>query len=1307
MEVTIQNTQKQEEDRIRSQICLGNIEQTQSSWSLRSYKVALLLEERGEWPLYLTAAELPLLTKALESTEQWDQFISPQSNQWYIKIDSAALSLSAKHTSTRQSPDLSSLTTEKRPAPSDGNSSEKRAKTDHSLTPLVSDDDDELSALSSSDIDMGNWTAEGSVAAPNAVSPGLTTDIQLPKSTPISSNSNGGGNQRTPAALTTKEDTGCHSAEVEVAERSLVSALAAFHARAAIYERYASVLCGSNENCKQCEGTVVATKDITKIEKVISGDNSSELDIVTENTPLTIKPPSPPAPLVTRNLDEDEDYDDDDDDDGGGNEKKEDEEESTQPTIPNGSMSSSMIADSNEIGKKEPNGIVVKQPSLVVNSGQLRSIFHTLDELADVVRNQDIHEGNVRQIKEVMEYRAAEPRDMLANKIGALQNMKNLAQFIDSHRDSVSMSTRELSHLLSEVRPKRTKWANERRIGQIELYEALEHVLNELKGMGNVALPFLSQVKRKDAPDYYKVISHPMDLGSMTKNLRNEVYNSKKQFADHLQLIRDNCYAYNTEPGNYYRQSADSLLKKAKSLMESVANITIRERGGMGGNNNIDDAMMMENGDDSGSESLGVVRFGYGQREGSAMLDEGTPAPGSVFTDYNNSFGSSSNGGSALIIKNSLDPSILPPSVTIDSEADEEGDIREQQPANDSASDCQSRIAQNIHHAMQLGSINHISISSMVDGYDLPLRERIWRGKARRRVAQYVRRIDQRLELTLGDQQIPDERTAEAMQRFLETTHDKKETICEQDMKTIEGDADITDLRVMYAQVPGSKDVAEARRRNEELDEARKLWLQAAEEVDGREWEFVDECEIAAGFPQLETVQSQANKDGVLQWLNEDCEKVVDVGSASIAQQRQQRPSLEAYAAARFPSSSMWQDMAGNIERLRGIRRIDNKIWAAKLNIPMDMLHLDEATIATERDKGRSTNRVEDDEDEDSPGRPSLKDLHRDFANKPDPLIPFNMDANGARNMLQRTSAFMLAHAGFNSVTGSAMSTLVDFLIDYISNLGRTLRTYSDKHGRTMSTEAIVAHSLYENGVEDLGELEYYMRGEIGRYKNKLVDLGKKLTKSYQDVMNEGKADESADLSMLENDQSFMTGSVGGLGDLGEDFFGFKELGLDKEFGLDQLTVPQRLWHGKKAAAAQDPEQTETEEVSAHPEPKSWSPITTPKGQIGLLHKFLCEKIMEANNGACPPGYEELVAVADNTDQEQRKQLPEQWQPVQEDESISGKARYGSSRPKQPPPNYLTHPRTHMYVGSGKSATKTAGRASKKKPAKTTASKKK
>ncbi|KAJ2399014.1 Transcriptional activator spt7, partial [Coemansia sp. RSA 2530] len=289
-----------------------------------------------------------------------------------------------------------------------------------------------------------------------------------------------------------------------------------------------------------------------------------------------------PEPLLSRSIDEDEEYDDDSDGDvhmnGNGSANHEPKTSAGAGTQPNGIVATvaegeSLHAQASAhalVNGSSKGGLAPANSDLpgVVNVA-LHSVFRTLDDMAEVVRDQNLCEGNIRQIKDVMQQRAAEPKDMLVTKLGSLQNMKNLAQFIDNHRDSVNLSTRELSHLLSEVRPKRTKWANDRRVGQVELYDALEHVLNELKNMGEASVPFHYQVKRKDAPDYLKVIKHPMDLAAMAKNLRNEVYNSKRQFFDHLQLIRDNCYTYNTEPGNYYRKSADALLAKARQLMEA------------------------------------------------------------------------------------------------------------------------------------------------------------------------------------------------------------------------------------------------------------------------------------------------------------------------------------------------------------------------------------------------------------------------------------------------------------------------------------------------------------------------------------------------------------------------------------------------------------------------------------------------------------------------------------------------------------------------------------------------------------------
>ena len=81
--------------------------------------------------------------------------------------------------------------------------------------------------------------------------------------------------------------------------------------------------------------------------------------------------------------------------------------------------------------------------------------------------------------------------------------LKNLIKRIDDKRNKVPASDPELRALISEVRKNRSKWASEEKVGQEELYEAAEKVLNELKAMTEHSGPFLTKVGKKDAPDYH------------------------------------------------------------------------------------------------------------------------------------------------------------------------------------------------------------------------------------------------------------------------------------------------------------------------------------------------------------------------------------------------------------------------------------------------------------------------------------------------------------------------------------------------------------------------------------------------------------------------------------------------------------------------------------------------------------------------------------------------------------------------------------------------------------------------------------
>ena len=54
------------------------------------------------------------------------------------------------------------------------------------------------------------------------------------------------------------------------------------------------------------------------------------------------------------------------------------------------------------------------------------------------------------------------------------------------------------------------------------------------------------------APDYYNIIEHPMDLGTMQRNLKTGTYfENKAHFLKELNLIWDNCLTYNTDLVTY------------------------------------------------------------------------------------------------------------------------------------------------------------------------------------------------------------------------------------------------------------------------------------------------------------------------------------------------------------------------------------------------------------------------------------------------------------------------------------------------------------------------------------------------------------------------------------------------------------------------------------------------------------------------------------------------------------------------------------------------------------------------------------
>mgnify|MGYP002649202294 CR=1 FL=1 len=103
------------------------------------------------------------------------------------------------------------------------------------------------------------------------------------------------------------------------------------------------------------------------------------------------------------------------------------------------------------------------------------------------------------------------------------------------------------------------------------------------------AWPFQSPVDaiKLALPDYYKIITRPMDLGTIKKRLENYWYYSAQECIDDFKLMFDNCNRYN-KPGEdvvfMCKQLHDLFNQKINSdgMPEEEIEIPIPNRGGKG-----------------------------------------------------------------------------------------------------------------------------------------------------------------------------------------------------------------------------------------------------------------------------------------------------------------------------------------------------------------------------------------------------------------------------------------------------------------------------------------------------------------------------------------------------------------------------------------------------------------------------------------------------------------------------------------------------------------------------------------------------
>lgn len=172
---------------------------------------------------------------------------------------------------------------------------------------------------------------------------------------------------------------------------------------------------------------------------------------------------------------------------------------------------------------------------------------------------------------------------------------------------------------------------------------------------------------------------------------------------------------------------------------------------------------------------------------------------------------------------------------------------------------------------------------------------------------------------------------------------------------------------------------------------------------------------------------------------------------------------------------------------------------------------------------------------------------------------------------LQRSVAKILYHTGFEEYQPSALDAITDVATDFFKKLAETMKVYMEapqidtsattnqmQHQPTYSYQEIILHTLSAVGT-DVESLEAYVTDDLDRLGTKLGVVHDRLKSHLTELLRPAFNDGGGDGSHAFNDGSeqFVGGDFAE--DIDEDFFGFKELGLDKEFGLASLSVPFHL----------------------------------------------------------------------------------------------------------------------------------------------------
>ncbi|KAI8263935.1 Transcriptional activator SPT7, partial [Colletotrichum sp. SAR11_239] len=655
-------------------------------------------------------------------------------------------------------------------------------------------------------------------------------------------------------------------------------------------------------------------------------------------------------------------------------------------------------------------------------------------------------------------------------------------------------------------------------------------------------------------------IKQPMDLGTMTKKLKSLTYKSKADFVTDLNLIWDNCLKYNQDMGHPLRRLANGMRKEAEKLIPLIPDLVIRPRAEVEAEERRkQNGGEEDGGDDSDDEPIMSSRGRTAGTKGSKSRKQ--PA--------DQKEGTPSVDQKPLLQLNGL--------LAKGREGSE-------------AVDGSNGFGTPIGGSATPGGINgHSGIGSNADAMDIdgPTLNGMALGQALNEAAEQAYEDD---EYKIWKQVTKKDRALIAKERYQLFKDNRLNVDAPALLRNKAGirwylrnQKEAESLGVISHSADSSAIAAK---------EAAKPAETLAEGMEGEE-----EKVVPAYYEPLTVIPDIQPK---LQWIED--------GEGHVINQHEEYLRLIPEGHFVAPKSKLTSKIDTNIRQIQETRKLSSKIGVIK------QMQIQTQVYNNQFPKSNYEAFVE-------------QDAEPSFIADDGPVIA----PETCHNALQRSVAKILYHTGFEELQPSAIDTLTSIASDYFEKLIHTFNVYREaekkeavrsEHGprfqNRFTPEEVILHTLDENGC-DLVNLESYAKDDIDRLSTKLGGIHERMKLHLTELLRPALTQEAGQDGVgafKDGSEQFVSGDFAE--DLGEDFFGFKALGLDKEMGLDMLSVPLHLLQSRVRNQYQMQTQTTgTEVTDLFDSLPPVDPVTTENihGQIGLIKNFFLAKL-HANSDA-------------------------------------------------------------------------------------------